>query len=458
MAKKVFLVHGWSVQETATYQALHLRLAEYGFELQNVFPGRYVSLENRVEIRDIARAMHLAIEEKLEKNWSEEFHIITHSTGALVTKQWIVQHYKNECALGRGLKNVVFLAPPHFGSRLAHHGKSMLAQGAYLGDTGRKVLDALELGSGFSWIINEQWMDAKNWQEKGIRAYSLIGDRVDRDFFKAKIFPAGYEKGSDMVVRCAAANLNFQRFELIGEPFSFKPVGGITGTAFGAFSEYTHSGPSNEKDQGDPDKNHGILNSILKSSTRENHRALRLILDCLDVKTDADYAKVSGELAAITAETRQMNGHPGFAQLDFRFRDEDGQPVEDYVFKLGAIVDGEERPSDTVVHTHKNEIDPSHFTVFINLEVLEPHLVYFIDFNSESDSVLYNFKPDPLRVTAESHTITDIIKKDQTTQIDVVLSRRPERNLFVFHSGDDPDLHVKWNRKGEITATNLDIK
>ena len=32
MTQKVFLIHGWSVQETTTYQAFHAKLAENGFD------------------------------------------------------------------------------------------------------------------------------------------------------------------------------------------------------------------------------------------------------------------------------------------------------------------------------------------------------------------------------------------------------------------------------------------
>ena len=140
MKQKGFLIHGWSVQETTTYQALHKGLAAFGFDLKEIFLGRYVSLENEVEIRDIAKALHRALNEQLERSWSEPFHIITHSTGALVAKLWIVHHYTGRYAERRPLKNVVFLAGPHFGSRLAHHGRSMLAQAAYRGDSGKQVL------------------------------------------------------------------------------------------------------------------------------------------------------------------------------------------------------------------------------------------------------------------------------------------------------------------------------
>jgi hypothetical protein len=445
MMERVFLIHGWSVQETTTYQALHNKLAEHGFDLREIYLGRYVSLENEVEIRDIARALHQAIQEQLHQDWSSPFHIITHSTGALVAKQWIVRHYTGEFVERKPLRNIVFLAGPHFGSRLAHHGRSMLAQAAYRGDTGREVLKALELSSRFSWQINEAWLNPANWQNKGLYPFNLIGDRVQKRLFQSKIFPAGYAKGSDMVVRVAAGNLNFKRFRLSHRGGKLNPIGVIENVPFAALANYTHSGPK-----------HGIMNSITSRSTPENHFGLRLILECLKVRTEEDYNRLRGLLAEETRKTRKKR--PGYAQLDLRFSDEEGQPINDYVFKLGAVVEGRRKPSKTVAHIHKNKIDSNHLTAFIQMKELEPKYTYFIEIDSSSESELFSYSPAPFSVEAPAGQVTEIITEDQTTQIDIVLSREPSRDLFVFHRGDDPDLHVRWSRRGEIIKSGLKHK
>ncbi len=441
MADKVFLVHGWSVTETTTYQALHLKLAEAGFELREIFLGKYVSLDDHVEVKDIAAAMHRAMEEHLKKTpWTDRFHIITHSTGALVTKEWIVRHYVGRYAEKKPLQNVIFLAGPHFGSRLAHHGRSMLAHAAYLGPTGRKILTSLELGSIFSWENNGAWLDTGNWRKKGIRPYCLIGDRVERNYFKSKIFPASYERGSDMVVRVAAANLNFRRYELNAETGKMRLVGETSGIPFAALKDYVHSG----------DKR-GIMKCITSRARPDQAKYLNLnlILQCLRVVSGSDYEKIRGLCSRLTSDIRQTRGP--FAQLDFRFRDETGAPIDDYRFALGAIVDGQEKLSKTVAHIHKNKLDGSHLTAFINLKEFEPNLVYFMVLDSDSGTSLYRYVPDPFKSKKTDHRLTDIIRADQTTQIDVIFGRQPHRNLFVFYRGDDPDLHVRWNRQGEIT-------
>lgn len=53
---------------------------------------------------------------------------------------------------------------------------------------------------------------------------------------------------------------------------------------------------------------------------------------------------------------------------------------------------------------------------------------------------------------------TQAICADRTTQIDVILHRVPRPQLFVFHRGDDPALHVKWDRLGNVRKSALPIE
>lgn len=448
MPTKVFLIHGWSVDETATYQALHLKLAEHGYDLHEIQLGRYVSLDDHVEVQDIARALHQALRDVLgAPPWPRPFHFITHSTGALVAKEWIARHYTGSFADGHPLQNVVFLAGPHFGSRLAHHGRSMLAHAAYLGATGNQVLKSLELGSAFSWSNNGDWLDPSHWKRKGVRPFCLVGDRVERDLVRSRVFPAGYEEGSDMVVRVAAANLNFRRYELRGSTGRLHPVGGIDEVPFAALARYVHSGPER-----------GIMNSITRRADPDRDRwlNLRLVLRCLQVSSRNDYATVARLLERATRKTRE--GRKAFSQLDFRIRDQDGQPIDDYRLTLGALVRGEDRASKTIAHAHKNAVTPSHFTLFVDHRELEPRYPYFLEVLTESASPLYDYQPNPLRVELSRDELRALLTPDRSAQIDVVMERRSHPDLFRFHAGDDPDLHLKWDREGRVGDTGLKIK
>ena len=446
MTQKVFLIHGWSVTETSTYQALHLKLAANGYDLQEIDLARFVSLDDRVELADIAHAMQKEMLGRLgEPPWTTPFHVVCHSTGAPVVKEWVSRWYVGPCCENKPFRNVVFLAGAHFGSRLAHHGRSMLAHAWYFGDTGERLLAALELGSEFSWESNGRWLDEAAWKAKGLRPYCLIGDRVKRSPFQAKIFPAGFEKGSDMVVRAAAGNLNFRRFTIDGTASDLKLEGQIEGIPFAALADFVHSGPD-----------HGIMNSIKKSATPSKHVSLRLILQCLGVTDSEEYEQVRKEFCEVTANTRKKR--QGFAQLDFRFRSDNGLPINDYRFELGAVVNERDKPSKTVVHTHKNRITPNHFTAFLSFKEFEPELVYFMNLQASAGTGLLSYKPEPFRVEVSGDRLLELISKDQVTQIDVRLARETHKNLFVFHRGTDQHLHVGWNRDGEITDDGISPK
>jgi len=447
--QKVYLIHGWSVKETTTYQALHIKLAEHGFDLEHIYLGRYVSLDNDVEIKDIAHAMHRALTESLGKTeWSGPIHMITHSTGALVVKQWLNSYYTGKVASKRPLKNLVFLAGPHFGSRLAHHGRSMLSQAfVTFGESGKQILTSLELGSQFSWDNNGNLLSERSWLKQGIRAYCLIGDRVHRDVFKSKIFPAAYEKGSDGVVRVSAGNLNFRRYRLDARTRRFRKLGEVSGVPFAALGQYEHSEPR-----------HGIMNSITSRAdpAAAKYQNLKLILDCLKVGNADDYQRVGNRLKRATRETRKKK--PAYGQLDLWFRDDTGASIEDYVWELGCYREGVEKPSKTIAHTHKNKIDASHFTVFLDMDEFEPRRSYFMRIKADSSTPLFHYQPNEFTVQLTGKQLRDIIAADQTTQIEVVFERSSVKDLFRFHRGDDADLHVRWGRDGAVKEKKIKPK
>lgn len=454
MADKVFLVHGWSVDETTTYQALHLKLAQYGYELHEVFLGRYVTLDDEVTVADLARGMDKELVRHLGKApWtSQKFHIITHSTGALVARHWVSNLYEGKRTEGKPLRNLVMLAGPQFGSRLAHQGKSMLARIKFGGDTGKRILTDLELGSEGLWRLNAQWLDSSKWKGKGVRPFCLIGSSARPSFLARTLVPATNEKGSDGVVRVPAGNLNHRRYEVDLVNETARRAGEIKGVPFGVMESYEHSG----------DKN-GIMASITSDVTRGSHQSLDLILQCLAVTNNQQYSEVRDTLAKVSAATAKKKGR--FAQLDFRIRDPEDGPIEDYSIVIShPQPNGELKPANVVAHTHRNRVTENHFTVFLDMNKVNPEDIYALSITAESHTplVTYDDSWHPLYKAGQIH---DLLIDHQTTLVDVKIDREPHPNLFVFHPGDsgDPDgenpsgdaLHVKWNRKGEVTKTGI---
>ena len=101
---------------------------------------------------------------------------------------------------------------------------------------------------------------------------------------------------------------------------------------------------------------------------------------------------------------------------------------------------------------------PNHFTAFIRHDRLDPNAQYFLEFLGETNSPLFDFEPSPLARRVQGVRLQSILAPNTTTQIDVIMRRESARQLFVFHPGDDDDLHVKWNRSGEIIGTDLPVK
>ncbi|PLX82246.1 MAG: hypothetical protein C0617_14030 [Desulfuromonas sp.] len=89
---------------------------------------------------------------------------------------------------------------------------------------------------------------------------------------------------------------------------------------------------------------------------------------------------------------------------------------------------------------------------------LDPALTYYVDLQANSGSRLFGY--EPMKVTTEGslNVLSELVREDQTTQIDVVLSRKAGGDLFVFHPGDDTDLHVRWNRRGSVVIPGLGVE
>jgi len=456
VTERVFLIHGWSVESTTTYAALHHQLAKFSptdrqqekkFQIEEIYLGQYVSLDDNVEVRDLSRGLDSALTERLKNEWDTPFHVITHSTGALVVRHWLTHHYVGSKVDGQPLRNVIFLAGPHFGSRLAHHGRSMVTEVFKGGPTGDRILNALELGSDFSWQVADDWFDEANWRDKGVLPYCLIGDRIPKglkDRLAAKILPAHYEDGSDQVIRVPAGNLNFQRYVFDLASSDEPAVHKVEGIAFCSLWKYVHSG---DKD--------GILGSIKARTSPAKHQALGLILECLQVDREApngerSYGGVLDQFAAATIETVAKRKGP-FAQLDFRFRDQEGRPVDDYKIVIGYVdAEGHDRPSGSVTHTHKNKVDPNHFTALVDLSKLEADVNFYLEFSADPHTPLIGYMNG--RKEFSANQIQSVLRPNETTQIDVIVGRVSKGELFRFFAGDDPSLPVRWNRAGEIES------
>jgi pimeloyl-ACP methyl ester carboxylesterase len=199
----VDFVHGWGVRK-ADYGSLPELLGVHTIE---ICLTEYISYCDDVTMTDLADTFERV---RLAKFPQRKFACVTHSTGGPVMRTWLDRYDGPMTAL-------VMLAPPNHGSALAQLGKGRLSrlkswmEGV---EPGQRILDWLELGSDESWALNKRWLDSQ-WPG---RMLVLTGSAPDRSLYDHLNSYTG-ERGSDGVVRMAAANLNYRllRFRQSGE-------------------------------------------------------------------------------------------------------------------------------------------------------------------------------------------------------------------------------------------------
>lgn len=456
MSDTVLLVHGWSVETTETYGGLHRALANLGFDSKQVHLGRYVSMDDRMRIEDLAKAMQNAIVDQLGKSFSDKFHIITHSTGGLVAREWFRQQWVPTKKPGK-LGNMIFLASPHFGSRLAHHGRSMLAGIVKGGETGDRVLEQLELGCDFQWDLADDLLTGA-WSKASSRpfTFSVIGGSFEnRGMIARKILPASMEYGSDGTVRVAAGNLNLSRYRFginTNGSASFKQTGSFEESSFLVLPDKWHSGKK------------GIMRSIKPSDTVSKHTGLAAIAECLSVSTKAQYRAIKSKHEKATQtkftkkEGKRTKTNKVCSQLVLKMMDDVGHPVHDYRVEILFIPDDagkNEEPSDIVTHLHKNKINPCYVTLLLNRHRMVDTASYGVRVIAATGTNIVRHKT--VEIVAKGARLRELLQHNRTTQVEVVIPREPVKDVFRFHAGDDPDLHVKWNREGEIRKTGLKV-
>src|SRR5580765_2681760 len=111
--KPIVLIHGYSSESPTPepvsieniYGDLPRRLRE-SYDVVEVDVSRYISLNDSVSVADIARGFHRALIEQHPQLLQGGFHVVIHSTGALVIRTWIRLFSPKPSPV----RNVVYLA------------------------------------------------------------------------------------------------------------------------------------------------------------------------------------------------------------------------------------------------------------------------------------------------------------------------------------------------------------
>jgi hypothetical protein len=384
--REVLIVHGWS-DSYESFQPLKNLLVAAGYQTTQVFLGTYASMRDDVTFDDLATGLQRRFMEMGKDGTLTlrpfSLDVIVHSTGGPVVRHWL-NHYLSDICKGDlarcPVRSLIMLAPANFGSRLASQGKSALAKlfkgGMEHGfQTGKRILEGLELGSPVLWRIAEGDLFTNECRypctPKGPFVYVMSGSDT-YGHLKGLVAKGANENGSDGTIRAAAASLNSIKIQVDytqpddpnarivlqrNEPFAFRVMPGMN---------HSTIVPRNE-----PPAANGTFSQIqqcLAVSTPEQYKALS---DRWEADTKAFF---EGERTKAPEEA--VDPHQQFI---VRVRDEIGNDVTDYRLEF-HVVDTEIRSSswqddDEILRKLQAYQD---LTLFLQEEVLrdvQPHSV-----------------------------------------------------------------------------------
>lgn len=343
MARRpVVLIHGYS-DDGAAFRRWRDVLVGAGYDAHEISVCSYQTLTNEITIRDIAEAFDRALRERAGLGADEPFDAVVHSTGMLVIRDWLTTYATRRDRL----RHLVALAPATFGSPIAHKGRSWLGAlfkgrrtlGPDFLEAGDAVLDALELGSGYTWQLAHRDL---------VGDTPVYGPSRRTPFAFVLVGAQGYggvkrlisEPGSDGVVRWAGCSLNTRKIivDLTRDPAR---ADGRDRTSIAPWSNAdVPMVPLAGLDHG----------SILSAPTDD---AVALVLSALAVGSAAELRAWRRDAARRTRATRESMEE--WQQFIVRCVDERGDPVPDYFLELLTRDGTRLERFDADVHTYAGD-------------------------------------------------------------------------------------------------------
>jgi len=358
MARPIVLIHGYSA-DSHDFSAFSKGLQARNINAKDINICDYVSLSNEVTVKDIAEGLDRALLNQAGLKNGETFDAIVHSTGMLVIRCWLTA-YGQEVDRERikRLKHLVGVAPATWGSPQAHKGRTFLGAlvkgnrnlGPDFMEAGDRILDALELGSRFTWdLAHADLLGAKPSFDTGANTPWVavyIGDQPYDG-----VPSVANDPGTDGTVRWAGCGLNTRKItvdltkEKQEERFSF--------------SDWAISKKVTRQDvpiMPVPGKNHGtivqepdkaMMDHIVKFLQLDTQAAFDVWQQEWPTETFNKIKKArtgdSGNLAAKLlslikpAASAQIDG---WQQFIVYAKDERGDSIRDYMIEVEASDDG----------------------------------------------------------------------------------------------------------------------
>jgi hypothetical protein len=462
--ESVLLVHGYSVRTLNSWGRLPQLLQADGLAPEAIFLSAFVSLDDFVTCNDLAAALERRIA-ALERDHGLDLAktaIICHSTGALVTRRWLLDR---RTAGSKMPSHLITAAGANHGSTLAQLGRSELAHvfrhltGGT--DVGKRVLEDLDYGSVFARTLNREWLDAWNdaaaplWQD----TYCFSMGGADHSYWQNQLVWQSRESGSDGTVRISGANLNYRFIDLAPPYQTMTPVlmkqpaphlvaetadkryshtsqheadtlGIVLGKVTGVVSEIAHLG---SKPQPVSQQSYGILEGI----AAPDERPFRALKEAFSVQDPDAYARLATSWYNETNVWGAANPDDVNATIVVAIADERGAIVDD---SLVLIRDDEgiRNTSQSLLGPPiKNQLSPSVLSFYVNVpkfRAAHPHSIH-IEARTNTPYVSYSLTLDGPLSDDTAHSVTD----NQLTYVDVRTVRDPSE-AFAFYSLANPAL------------------
>jgi hypothetical protein len=365
MPNQIVLLHGYS-DEGKSFARWAEILRDAGYPVETIGTCTYKTLTNEVTLKDVAEAFDRALQERVGLDPEEPFDAIVHSTGMLVIRAWLTTYGASRREMRRGrLKRLIGLAPATFGSPLAHKGRSWLGAlikgnkvlGPDFLEAGDQILDALELGSKFTWalthldLLGKETFYGVNQATPyvfifcGTKGYSGLASVVNAP-------------GTDGTVRWAGCALNTRKItvDLMHDP------------AGPALSERIRVAPWTNADIPLIPMDGLNHNTILH---KPSDALIALVRRALEVDDADAFRRWQADALAETKAARE--GMPQWQQFVVRAVDERGDAIPDFHLQLISGAHDKARrvkAFDMDVHTYTT--DSSLRCFHVNLDDLQP--------------------------------------------------------------------------------------
>ena len=484
--KPIVLVHGYSAEGKARtvdqiYGSLpaDLRRLFGPDQVLDLNLSRWISLSDGIALDDVSFAMERALTSaEFSPLLASGFHVVIHSTGALVVRNWIRLFPRRPSPIA----NLVHLAGANFGSGLAHIGRGVAARWARQifqdVESGVRVLEELEFGAPKTLDLHAHFLQPGCGMipDFGVREYCLIGSQTVNAL---RFVPIRYvkEDSSDNTVRTSAGNLNFNLVTIAPAPEAHA----IDLQTADAEQERRLEGERVSRDWYRFDLSHladqrpavpfavlyetahfgdelGIVNG-----TRTRKQVLPLLVQALSAADDdAATARVAADWREVTRRTQaaasrlkatltdwnRRNQYEGHSQLIFRVRDQFGAGVaeHDITFNSDGPLSGE-RLEKMIEDKHPNTRHPGITTFYLRTQQFEERegrqvLVDRLDRALAVDFEITGHEPRsgeilylPVRARLSPTLLRKIIQPFRTTVVDVTLLRLPSRKVFQVVKG-----------------------